>query len=399
MSDVIPHGKPHRHSSFWHRLLSFILVFAIVASLAVTLRGRIFGTDIGSNSGADTTAETTIESASQSVSASSSTTDDGAITPGKNGSFAINTASLCKATGYAGPVPVKIYVSNGRIDSVSPLPNAESPEFFAQLTEQGLIRAFDGKTLDEAARLTPDAASGATFSSRAFIENVKAGAAKGIELRDAKGKEADAGIAATGGSGYDGMSASMIAAMIVLLTGMVIPLFLKSKRYRIIQDLLNVGVLGFWSGTFIDYAMLIGVTANGIAASAAAIVTILLLIVGFIYPLFGKTGYYCGHVCPFGSLQNLAGLCCRKKIRMSVRLVKALDLCRMIIWAVLLIFLWLGFFTQWIDHEIFTAFMVKTASPTVIVTGILFTLLALVIPRPFCRFLCPTGTLLRLELK
>ena len=32
-------------------------------------------------------------------------------------------------------------------------------------------------------------------------------------------------------------------------------------------------------------------------------------------------------------------------------------------------------------------------------TGILFTLLALVIPRPFCRFLCPTGTLLRLELK
>ena len=43
--------------------------------------------------------------------------------------------------------------------------------------------------------------------------------------------------------------------------------------------------------------------------------------------------------------------------------------------------------------------MVKTASPTVIVTGILFTLLALVIPRPFCRFLCPTGTLLRLELK
>lgn len=342
------------------RVITVAVVFCIPLTLALVLHGTLFGHEPGEGRERQEV-ETLVSNGKSQI---------------------INTSSIGRdISGYGGPVPVEIFVSGGVIDSVKALPNSESGEFFSKLESGGLTKAWDGKTLEEAAVMEVDGVTGATYSSNAFIANVKAGAAY------AKGM-------APAASGQE-VSWVAVAALIVILAGAILPLFVHKPAYRIVQQILNVAILGFWAGTFLDYAMMIGFFAGKPHLSLAFITTVLLLIVGFIYPAIGKPGHYCAWICPFGSLQELTGKVCRKKWKLSASLVKKLDVFRQILWCGLLILLYAGWATSWIDYEIFTAFIVRSASWIVMTAGAVFIVLSLFVNRPFCRFVCPTGTLLK----
>ena len=88
----------------------------------------------------------------------------------------VNTTELCKdVVGFNGPTPLKIKVVNGVVASVEALPNDETPRFFDQVLASGLLNAVVGKTPAEAAEMPLDAVTGATYSSKAVIENLRAG--------------------------------------------------------------------------------------------------------------------------------------------------------------------------------------------------------------------------------
>ena len=88
----------------------------------------------------------------------------------------VNTTELCKdVIGYDGPTPLKITVVNGVVAKVEALPNTETPRFFDLVVEGGLLKAVVGKKVSEAATMPLDAVSGATWSSKAVIENLRAG--------------------------------------------------------------------------------------------------------------------------------------------------------------------------------------------------------------------------------
>ena len=88
----------------------------------------------------------------------------------------VNTTDLCKdVIGYDGPTPLKITVVKGVVTSVEALPNTESPSYFERVLQSGLLKAVVGKTPAEAAKMHLDAVSGATYSSEAVIENLRAG--------------------------------------------------------------------------------------------------------------------------------------------------------------------------------------------------------------------------------
>ncbi len=350
------------------RLVAFITVFCLLAALAIVRNGSLFGTDMVS---LFHTEKTDNSETQQSVS-----------TIRHEGSQEIiNTTDLGKdISGYGGPVPLEIYVSDGKIDSIVALPNSESPKFFGRLQSAGLTRSWDGMTLAEAASMDVDAVTGSTYSSNAFIANVRAGAAFA---------EGNKSVNKTH------ISVEAIIALIVILAGAILPLFIKKPAYRIVQQLCNVAVLGFWGGTFIDYAMMLNFFSSAPRFTLSFCITLLLLITGLVYPLFKKPNYYCTWICPFGSLQELAGKLCKKKWKLSPKLIKALDNFRQLLWVVLLSLLFIGWATSWIDYEIFTAFIVESASWIVIAVGGLFVVLSLFVTRPFCRFVCPTGSLLK----
>lgn len=100
--------------------------------------------------------------------------NDGVMTK-KKGVYIVNTTNLTKdVSGYNGPTPLNIYIKDDKIQKVEALPNQETPGFF-QRVQNELLDKWNGMTVKQAASSNVDAVTGATYSSNAVKENVKAG--------------------------------------------------------------------------------------------------------------------------------------------------------------------------------------------------------------------------------
>ena len=91
--------------------------------------------------------------------------------------YVVNTTSLTKnIKGYIGTTPLKIYITNNKIDKIEALPNQETPKYFAKVKNQ-LLDKWNGMTVSKAMKAQVDGVTGATLSSNAVKKNV----AKGLE--------------------------------------------------------------------------------------------------------------------------------------------------------------------------------------------------------------------------
>ena len=387
-----------QRKGFWARLLSLVVVVLILAAAAILRDGRILGHDLREAHEAKALKNDTLE-----------------VTP--DGAFVVNTKPLAKdVQGYGGPVPLKIHIKDGRVAAVEAEPNAESPDFFNRA--KTLLNHWQNKSVDEALAEEVDAVSGATFSSKAIIANMQRGLAY-AKQHGQWGEDGSVGALGTSASPIEGGSAGAlgtsappivggsvgaletsappIVALIVVLLGAVVPLFYNNRRLHLVQLAVNVVVLGLWTGTFVSYTLFLRIFAGGVSLSAigALAAPLLMLIVALIYPLAGRSGHYCANVCPFGSAQELAGKLSRRKLRITPRVLKLLSVLRNLLWGVLMALLLTGTCTAWIDYELFTAFLYSSASVWVIVLAALFLVLSVWVPRPYCRFVCPTGALVK----
>ena len=375
-----------QRKGFWARLLSLVVVVLILAAAAILRDGRILGHDLLKAHEAKALKNDTLE-----------------VTP--DGAFVVNTKPLAKdVQGYGGPVPLKIHIKDGRVAAVEAEPNAESPDFFNRA--KTLLNHWQNKSVDEALAEEVDAVSGATFSSKAIIANMQRGLAY-AKQRGQWGEDGSVGAADTSASHIVGSedgsvgaletSAPPIVALIVVLLGAIVPLFYNNRRLHLVQLAVNVVVLGLWTGTFVSYTLFLRIFAGGVSLSAigALAAPLLMLIVALIYPLAGRSGHYCANICPFGSAQELAGKLSRRKLRITPRVLKLLSVLRNLLWGVLMALLLTGTCTAWIDYELFTAFLYSSASVWVTVLAALFLVLSVWVPRPYCRFVCPTGALIK----
>ena len=389
---------------FVARLLSLVVVVLILAAAAILRDGRILGHDLREAHEAKALKNDTLE-----------------VTP--DGVFVVNTKPLAKdVQGYGGPVPLKIHIKDGRVAAVEAEPNAESPDFFNRAKE--LLNHWQNKSVDEALAEEVDAVSGATFSSRAIIANMQRGLAY-AKQHGQWGEDGSVGALGTSappivggedgsvgaletsappivGSGGNSVGAletgaSPIVALVVVLLGAVVPLFYNNRRLHLVQLAVNVVVLGLWTGTFVSYTLFMRIFSGGVSLSTigALAAPLLMLIVALIYPLAGRSGHYCANICPFGSAQELAGKLSRRKLRITPRVLKLLSVLRNLLWGVLMALLLTGTCTAWIDYELFTAFLYSSASVWVTVLAALFLVLSVWVPRPYCRFVCPTGALIK----
>lgn len=94
----------------------------------------------------------------------------------KSKTVVVNTTKSGKAVmGFAGTTPVEITVTDGKVEKVVALPNKETPEYFQKVLDSPIFTKLLGKTVQEASQVQLDAVSGATFSSKAVIENINIG--------------------------------------------------------------------------------------------------------------------------------------------------------------------------------------------------------------------------------
>lgn len=340
------------------RVFKLVVVLLMLIAATITVNKSLFGNNLLPKVESEEPTEAVVDSGDGKVTIS---------TEGMEGTI----------DGFAGPVPLNITIENGRISNIEVLTNSETPSFMRRAVV--LLEQWTGKTPEDALAMKVDAVSGATYSSNAIISNVNAGMAY-----------------------YDGIEASnrpevplkLWIALAVTLAACIVPLFVKSKVYYNVQLLANVIVLGFWAGQFLDYYMILEFLAHGVALPLGLVICVM-LISAFIYPVFGKTQYYCNHVCPLGSAQILAGEICGFKIKITPKLMHALDWFRRLLWGALMLTLWFDCWTDWLDWELFQAFQFESATGWIIGVAIGFILLSLVVSRPYCRFVCPTGSIFK----
>lgn len=101
-------------------------------------------------------------------------TQDNPITE-EQGMTVVNTSTLCpNVKGYAGAVPIKIYIKDGKIEKIKSLHNAETPKFWA-LIKKEMMPKWEGMDVKKAAKAKVDAITGATLSSKALQKNIQTG--------------------------------------------------------------------------------------------------------------------------------------------------------------------------------------------------------------------------------
>ena len=81
--------------------------------------------------------------------------------------YIINTTTISKSVkGYLGNTPLKIYITNNKIDKIEALPNKETPKYFLKVKNQ-MLDKWNGMTVTKAITADVDGVTGATFSSDA----------------------------------------------------------------------------------------------------------------------------------------------------------------------------------------------------------------------------------------
>lgn len=349
------------------KILSLLVALLMTAAAAMMVNKAIFGRDF------------TTGNSSEVAGAVGEAAADPALTVQPDGSVVIHTSAVPgTVNGYAGPVPVDIYLVDGKISEVRPLDNTETPGFFARAS--AVCDSWKGLTPEEAMAAEVDGISGATFSSTAIITNVKAGLAhyQGVVEQSAPKP----------------VPWKIWVAFAVTLAACIVPLFVKNKIYHNVQLVANVVVLGFWCGQFLDYSLILKYFSYGFGLPAG-LVAIAMLVAAFVYPLFGHSQHYCAHICPFGSVQQLMAEICGFKLHIPQKAVKALDVFRKVLWGALMLLLWTDCLTGWMDLELFGAFSFESASTGILIAAGIVLALSAVVTRPYCRFICPTGSLFK----
>ncbi|MFR9504235.1 MAG: FMN-binding protein [Rikenellaceae bacterium] len=355
----------------WQRvkyIVNIVIVALLFAAVAIQRDGRIAGDDVAillqeqqHNSEEERPIEITLA----------------------DGTRIINSTSLAKdVIGFGGRTPIKIFIKNDIIQRVEVEPNSETPSFLDEIIRNGFLERWNGLSLGEAATQNIDVVSGATYSSVAISENVKRAAQWGANIQaDHRGPFSEINI-------------KDIAGLLVILLGVCITLSSSKNRFLLtIQLILNVVILGFWCGSFLSLSTITAWIGNGVNLSLG-LVSFALLCSVIIVPLIGKKGSYCHLHCPMGSAQELIGRIPLTKIRIKPNIVKFLNKIRYYTLSILLFMMWLGVGFDLMNYEIFSAFILSSASTTVLIMASIFLILSLFIHRPYCRFICPTGALI-----
>ena len=93
----------------------------------------------------------------------------------ENGMPVINTTTLGKdVQGFLGATPLKIYIQKNKVVKIEAMKNQETPKYFLKVKKH-LLDKWNGVKVKDAKKMKVDAVTGATYSSKAVIENVQLG--------------------------------------------------------------------------------------------------------------------------------------------------------------------------------------------------------------------------------
>ena len=390
------------------RLFSLLLVFLLLASTTITT-GQLLGYDWQNNASKSTT-EGEEEEESSDEQRIKLPTEEEIAELGLEGKKLVALDSMSwkvmgaskkqegylvssflqahKFYGYNGSTPIFIYLDNEHIVKavVASSDNHETPSFYRDAKE-GILDKWNGMKVKDAIAHEVDVVSGATYSSQSLIDNFRTSLAIYEDTTLSRSYGPIVGWTRT------------IALFIVFVIGLLVAFkYKKIRRMRTLVLVLNTVVTGFWCGQFLSFSILRGIVQNG-TDFILYMPTVVMLALALILPYFKKKNYYCLWMCPYGSLQELAWKLPLPKVKMGAKAIKVMHHVRHGILALLIVLLWTGIGMTVLEYEPFSAFMVTTAAPAVMILAGAFVVLGIFIPHPWCQCFCPVGAVLNLAEK
>ncbi len=288
-------------------------------------------------------------------------------------------------TGYGSWLPILIGINHeNRITGLLLQKNDETPGFIKRLEKAGFFASWNGQNASDAVALPVDAVSRATMTSRATIESVRLRLAKYMELEQIRSQIDYRSVVA---------EAAGWAFLLLAFSGC----FAASRLARYRKAFLAAAILlpGFMLGRFFSLELLYAWSINGIPVHNQLFLVIVVLLAVLI-PLFSGRSWYCTWYCPYGAAQELLGYACSKKIDFTGRTGILLRHVRPAFLAIVALLLIIGYRFSLNSLEPFSAFLLSSASTSVVVLAIIFLLLSLIIRRPWCNYFCPSGQIVEM---
>ena len=301
--------------------------------------------------------------------------------------------------GYNSTTPLTIFLDeNDRISEVEICENRETRGYLNKVINSGYLDLWDGLTPKEAATHNVDAVSGCTFTSIAVAQSLQI---RMQDLSKEKGKIA--------------IDRKLLARQIciVLVTILAAICFFnpnKTKILRYVTLLLSIAILGFWTNSLLSLALFYNWMTNGISL-AIQLPLLIIAVLAILLPLFTKKSFYCQYLCPFGAAQEfVGGIRLKAKGKKSSALSPQLSVLssqsmksiifnffavlRKVILLTLLIIVALGVGLDLSVVEPFPIFNYQSIGFGVAIFAAVIIVASVFIKKPWCNYLCPTGTLL-----
>ncbi len=301
--------------------------------------------------------------------------------------------ALTETMGWGGPLlAAAITDSGGVIDRIVIIEHKETHSYFRKLQNRNFFRQFSGKKVSEPLDTDSDidAVSGATVSSVAFTDAVRAGSHKlGAEVLNLEVIEKERGF-------------KIGLKEIVLLLLYVLVFVAMAKGNRVLRyAILAAGLvfLGICTNASISIAGLSSVML-GYFSSITTNLFWWLLVPGILFiALSTGKNIYCHWLCPFGAAQEFISKISGIEIRLNRKSLQLVDYTRFVLAWLSLMIIFLTLNPALGAYEPFaTLFGLEGIGlQWFILPVVLFG--AFIIPLFWCRFFCPVKVVLQITTK
>ena len=287
--------------------------------------------------------------------------------------------------GFGGNLRVVVGISpDGKIVGIELGENYESHGFIRRVRETGFFEKWNGLSVEEAAKADVDTISGATMSTTAIKSMVALNLSKYSGMKITSNQQDSTPLWLK------------IAVFVILAYSLFAFLFpQKTAKFRIFHLAVLVVILGFIGGSALSFESF----KNWIISGNIALVPVVILALALIIPIIFGKNFYCSFVCPFGAFQELLGRIPLPKKSFSPKFMKGVQVFKAVLLVLVYALMISGLISDFTMFEPFSAFKFEVASLPSLIIAALFLVVSLFISRPWCRFFCPTGTLMSILAK
>ena len=287
--------------------------------------------------------------------------------------------------GFGGNLRVVTGISpDGKIVGTELGENYESVGFIERVRDAGFFEKWNGLSVEEAAKTDVDTVSGATMSTTAIKSMVALNLSKYSGMEIARDQQ-------------DATPLWLKIAVFVILAYSLFAFFFpqKTAKFRIFHLVILAVILGFISGSALSFESF----KNWIISGNIALIPLVILCAALIIPIVSGKNFYCSFVCPFGAMQELLGRIPLPKKSFSPKFMKRVLVFKTVLLVAIYVMMIFRIVEDLNVFEPFSAFKFEVASIPSLVIAAFFLIVSLFISRQWCRFFCPTGTLMSIFAK